>query len=410
MNGGSRTAQSGTPKFSPFGQGSNDAPPQRSTGVLSLGGNLHKGVRTVEEIEAEMRAAAAAQHQQQQQQLQPPPSLQQTQLQLREAQLRDAQLRENQLREAQSMEAQIREAQIREVQTREAQIREAQIREAQIREARDAQLLEAQLLREAQLRETQLRGQIPRQGTPQHTATPPPRMHPHSQSPRFHQQQQQHQIHLIHLQQQQQQQRQLLELQEQRERQQQQQLLQLQEQLRLEELERQRQIRLQQQQQQQQQLQTASPSAGHLHGQLLHHQRHVSGGLSPALSDRTSRHLGRQSPAADAPFGQNMAYLPQDIQMQQRLLAEMAQAEFINSMQTGTPQAERDAREEREMQEILRAEAMKKIMEAERMEEKRRRKHAKIAHMVGLARFIVSLCTHRIACLSVAVQRLDDAV
>ena len=36
-------------------------------------------------------------------------------------------------------------------------------------------------------------------------ATPPPRMHPHSQSPRFHQQQQQHQIHLLQMQQQQQQ-------------------------------------------------------------------------------------------------------------------------------------------------------------------------------------------------------------
>jgi DNA topoisomerase 2-associated protein PAT1 len=50
----------------------------------------------------------------------------------------------------------------------------------------------------------------------------------------------------------------------------------------------------------------------------------------------------------------------------------MAQVEFMRDMQ-GISQAE---------QEALRVEAVRKIMETERMEEKRRRKAAKIAHMV----------------------------
>lgn len=161
------------------------------------------------------------------------------------------------------------------------------------------------------------------------------------------------------------------------------------EQLRLEEIERARQIRLQQMQ-----------SANHLNSPLLH-QRH-----SPALSERYQRSLGRQSPAIvgagglggaplDVPFQQSIQYLPQDIQLQQRLLAEMAQVEFLNSMQGG-PQSEREVREEREMQELLRAEAMRKIMEAERSDVKRRRKQAKIQHMVCALSYgtsaIVSQC------------------
>lgn len=59
--------------------------------------------------------------------------------------------------------------------------------------------------------------------------------------------------------------------------------------------------------------------------------------------------------------------------MQQRLLSEMAQTEFIRDLQ-GASATE---------QEALRMEAMRKIMETERMEEKRRRRAAKIAHMVN---------------------------
>lgn len=64
--------------------------------------------------------------------------------------------------------------------------------------------------------------------------------------------------------------------------------------------------------------------------------------------------------------------MPQNIQLQQRLLSEMAQVEFMRDVQASS-QAEQDA---------LQAEAMRRIMETERMEEKRKRKAAKIAHMV----------------------------
>ena len=64
--------------------------------------------------------------------------------------------------------------------------------------------------------------------------------------------------------------------------------------------------------------------------------------------------------------------LSHEQQLQQRLLSELAQAELIREM-AGLSPAE---------QETLRAEAMRKIVETEKMEEKRRRKAAKIAHMV----------------------------
>ncbi|OSD05523.1 hypothetical protein PYCCODRAFT_1362112 [Trametes coccinea BRFM310] len=305
---------------------------------LSLGPDLHKGVHTLEEIEREMRAAAAAQHQQQLQQRQREEE-EQLRLQQAQQQFEQLQLQQQLLHQQQS---------------------------------------QSQLSNQALL-QSPSRTHAPRQVPgPQHAAaTPPPRMHPHSQSPRFHQQQQQHQIHLLQMQQQQQQ-RQLLELQEQRERQQRQQLLELQEQLRLEEMER-------QQQQHRMQQQQMHAGVNELMQSHLIHQRLNSGGLSPAFDNR-ARRVGRQSPLmtppipVDVPFAQNMQYLPQNIQMQQRLLAEMAQAEFLNTMQ-GASLPERETRESREMQEILRVEAMRKIMEAERMEEKRKRKLDKIAHM-----------------------------
>ena len=119
----------------------------------------------------------------------------------------------------------------------------------------------------------------------------------------------------------------------------------------------------------------------------LHHQRQSSGGSSPAHNDRYNRRVGRNSPVVynasnqvDVPFQQSISYLPQDIQLQQRLLAEMAQAEFMNHMQAPSPiPQQRDDRE----REALNQEAMRKIMEAEIMDQKRRKKAAKIAHMVG---------------------------
>ncbi|KAH9935957.1 topoisomerase II-associated protein PAT1 [Epithele typhae] len=271
---------------------------------LNLGPDMHKGVRTLEEIEKEMRAAAQAQHRQQQQQ-------------------------------AQQLEQQF---------------------EQQLHLQHQHQH-QHQLLQQSQPSPSQSLMQSPPAPMPNQSpgvgvgvvaaaaATPPPRMHPHSQSPRFHQQQQQHQIHLLQMQQQQQQ-RQLLELQEQRERFQRQQLLELQEQLKIEELERQQQIRLIQ-------MQADAASEALLHNQLLQQR-----GMSPAVDGRGRQRVGRQSPAMmapqmDGPMGQNVGYLPQNIQMQQRLLAEMAQAEFLSTMQG--PGLERELREAREIQDILRS-------------------------------------------------------
>lgn len=293
-------------KFSPFGpEAGGDALPaaHQQPMTLSLGANQTHGVRTLEEIEAEMREAFAAQRLQNQSPTQ------------------------------------------------------------------------QQLYAQGHIRSTSAQRQhLP----PQYVqgGTPPPRMHPHAQSPRFQQQQQHQQIHLL---QQQQQQMQLLELQELRERQHQQQLLELQEQLRAEELERQRQ---QQQQQQHLRQQQALRDA-----QLLQHHRQQSSGTPigempyrrQAHRAATPSRIHQPQPQLDAPFQQSMQFLPREIQMQQKLLAEMAQAEFLHSLQNspvGTPN------ENREVQDMLRAEAVRKIMEAERMEDRRRRKLEKIRYMV----------------------------
>lgn len=178
--------------------------------------------------------------------------------------------------------------------------------------------------------------------------TPPPRMLPVSQSPRF----MEHQQRQILLLQQQQEQQQLLRLQ------------QLQEQLRVEELE--RQLRSQHISTIPPDRQPSGPTLADM--EALQHQQ-----LQHQLRQR-SRSPGHRS----LPLEDGLPYLPHSIQLQQRLLSELAQAEFLRDMQ-GLPQAD---------QEALRVEAMRKILEAEKMEEKRRRKAAKIAHMVG---FLVSL-------------------
>ncbi|KAG1728105.1 topoisomerase II-associated protein PAT1 [Suillus lakei] len=157
-------------------------------------------------------------------------------------------------------------------------------------------------------------------------------------SPRFNQQHQHQQ--------------QILLLQQEQERQQQERLKELQERLRMEELE--RQLRAQQLSQLQQQ----QPNL-----------------LARRQSPYTDTQRRTHSPVTDSQYAlfnqQNTQYMPQSIQLQQRLLSEMAQVEFMRDMQ-GISQAE---------QEALRVEAMRKIMETERMEERRRRKAAKIAHM-----------------------------
>ena len=76
----------------------------------------------------------------------------------------------------------------------------------------------------------------------------------------------------------------------------------------------------------------------------------------------------------------------------------MAQVEFMRDMQA-TSQAEQDA---------LQAEALRRIVETERMEEKRRRKAAKIAHMVCHAWYHIVFLYANFS--SVSVQRPHDAV
>lgn len=178
----------------------------------------------------------------------------------------------------------------------------------------------------------------------QHRRTPPPRMLPVSQSPRF----MEHQQRQILLLQHQQEQQQLLRLQ------------QLQEQLRVEELE--RQLRSQHISSVTPDRQPSGPTLADM--EALQHQQLRQQSQSPAT---------RSGPHRPSPLEDSLPYLPQSIQLQQRLLSEMAQAEFLREMQ-GLSQAD---------QEALRVEAMRKILEAEKMEEKRRRKAAKIAHMVG---------------------------
>ncbi|KAF8840823.1 hypothetical protein BDN67DRAFT_968002 [Paxillus ammoniavirescens] len=275
-------------------------------------GNNSSGARTVQEIEAEMRLVVQQARQRQE-------------LELRQRELR--------LAEEQQLQQQLRE-------------------QDRLRLLQQQQLLQ----QEQQLRLHQVH---------QQQVTPPPRMvhHtqaqvqaqaqtqlPRTQSPRFHQQHQHQQ--------------QILLLQQEQERQQQERLKELQERLRMEEIE--RQLRAQQLSQ-------------------IQHQPSLQARRQASYADLQALQQRRTHSPATAAYGaglggggetplinqHNSQFLPQNIQLQQRLLSEMAQAEFMRDMQ-GISQAEQDA---------LRAEAMRKIMETERMEEKRRRKAAKIAHM-----------------------------
>ncbi|KAG6335732.1 hypothetical protein ID866_3356 [Astraeus odoratus] len=122
------------------------------------------------------------------------------------------------------------------------------------------------------------------------------------------------------------------------------------------------------------QSQTPVPISQIQHQPSLQARRQASYGDLQMLQQRRTHspaYLGTSSGEPPSANQHNAQFLPQNIQMQQRLLSEMAQAEFMREMQ-GISQVEQDA---------LRAEAMRKIMETERMEEKRRRKASKIAHM-----------------------------
>lgn len=180
----------------------------------------------------------------------------------------------------------------------------------------------------------------------QQTRTPPPpRMHPHSQSPRFHQQLQQ-QI-LINRQNEQHQ------------------LRDLQHQLQMEQLTR--------QMRQQELLSAPAPpqmSQGYLQDEYVRGPN-----IAELRAAQELQQMRRPSPAFD-PHIQQLARqhgagaLP-DIQMQQRLLHQAANDQFLRDM----------GRLEQVDQRSVNQQIHLHIMEAERMEEKRRRKAAKIAHM-----------------------------
>ncbi|CAK5267609.1 unnamed protein product [Mycena citricolor] len=202
------------------------------------------------------------------------------------------------------------------------------------RENRELQLQALQRLQQQQM--MQMRQQATQHHA--HQRTPPPRMITASQSPRFLDQRQ------MLLLQQQQREDELMQLR-------------LQEQLQIEDLE--RQLRAQQ---------ISQLNQGPAH---FPHRRLPSGpslAEMQALQQQQQMHRRQHS---QSPGFQEHNGTPQQIQ-QQRLLAEMAaQAEYLREVQ-GTSHAD---------QEVLRAEAMRKIVEAERMEDRRRRKAAKIAHM-----------------------------
>ena len=112
----------------------------------------------------------------------------------------------------------------------------------------------------------------------------------------------------------------------------------------------------------------------------LHHQMRL------AMANEVSN-KGR----ADVPsgmLGTNQAEIAH-LQMQQRVLAQLAQQEFSQSIAgmngvNGQNPSQRISAIDEAQREHLRNEAMRKIMEAERLEAKRRRKAQKIAHMVRI--------------------------
>ena len=105
----------------------------------------------------------------------------------------------------------------------------------------------------------------------------------------------------------------------------------------------------------------------------LHHQLRLA-----MANEMASKARGEHQPNL---FGANPADIAQ-MQMQQRMLAQLAQQEFSQSMNVINGSNGQDLPNSKN-QEALRAEAVRKIMEAERQEGKRRRKAQKIAHMVN---------------------------
>lgn len=299
------------------------------------------GVRTASDIEAEMRAAAQRDREmtyqrqaliEQQRQQEAEYLLRQQEQELLRQQEQEILRREREQEYRQEQELQRQRYLYQQEQAQRQELQQRELRQDLLRQ------------RELQQRDYQ-----------QQARTPPPRMLPVSQSPRF--LEHQRQVQLLQYQQERQQ--------ESRQQQQSLRVQDLQEQLRMESLE--RQMRAQQ--------------IGNLHQRQL--SNHTLAELQAAQLEHQRRQRS-QSPAGRLPLGEGLHYMPQNMQLQNRLLSEMAQAELLRDFQNSNP-AE---------QEALRMEAMRKILEAEKLEEKRRRRAAKIAHMVNCNALFALQFTH----------------
>lgn len=234
--------------------------------------------------------------------------------------------------------------------------------EALLRQEEERRILEMRQQKELQERlyeqqqyQRLLQYQQQQQQQHQQQRTPPPRMLPVSQSPRFLEHQRQQAAVLL----QQERQQQLL-LQE-RDRQQQ-----------LVADRRQRQIRELLEQQELERRMAQANLEDKQHWQQQEAQAFVNEqNMRSFNTPSPARHLQQQLQQGRIPPGAFDGLTQQQaIVLQQRLLAEMAQGDHGHGGLGPT-------------QEHLRAEAMRKIVETERQEERRRRKAQKIAHMVG---------------------------
>jgi DNA topoisomerase 2-associated protein PAT1 len=290
---------------------------------------------TLQEIEAEMLAQAARRRQQEQERQMEQLLLQQRQQQQIEEQ---RMLREQELRQ-----------------------RDLLLQQQQQQQQKD--LHYQRILQMQQRQQAQIQQQQQLQG-PQRT--PPPRMLPGvSQSPRFMEHQRTQQALLLQEQERQQQillqerERQHQRLLQDRDQRQVQQMLE--QQHRIEELEKRLAHNLMLENK------PGSPWQGLHDGPQFVGEQHLPVQRQFATPS-PARHLLQQQQQAQFGHGlRDQQQVPQSLQMQQRLLAELAQ----HGMEVGGNQ------------EHLRVEAMRKILEAEKMEEKRRRKAQKLAYMVG---------------------------
>ncbi|KAF9525973.1 topoisomerase II-associated protein PAT1 [Crepidotus variabilis] len=224
-------------------------------------------------------------------------------------------------------------------------------------ELQQLMLQEQQQLQQQLQRQRLLQQQQQQQLHSQHT--PPPRMMPTSQSPRF--LDQQRQLLLVQQQQHQEQQRRL----------------QLEEQLRREELERQmlamnlERTRVDSPLYNGRRTQASIPAEvqeAHFLQQAYERQLQQQHQQHRRQSSRSPANLNPQYMATL----QQDRLQSQDLLLHQRIIAELAAHGELPIDMRNVSQAD---------QEALRAEAMRKILETEKMEEKRRRKAAKIAHM-----------------------------